>query len=182
MPRTLSLFAVDLTLATDIYRRRAFADVLARAPRGRVASLLADDEEPHPRDLFDAVIEDLAVAAVWDADATVLGDAFASLAKVTRRPELELKALEAHAAPAYPADLLDTPFVERPDSTSGLVILLGDPAPLEAAALAVKRALELPLGAFQTQAPQLWRDFLEALQPVLLAASSGGNSLLAHKG
>jgi hypothetical protein len=180
-PRTLSLFAVDLAQASDIHRRGAHADVLVRAPHGRTASLLSGDE-PHPRELFDAVVEDLAAASLFDAPAAILAEAFASLAKVTRRPELELKAMEAHAAPAYPAELLDTPFVERSDAHSGLVILLGDPAPLEAAALGVKRALDLPLGAFETKDPALWRDLLESLQPVLLAASSGGRSLTAQRG
>lgn len=179
--RALSLFAVDLGAATEIWRQRAHDEIVNVAPRGRLASLLSAGDEPHRRDVFDAIVEDLAEAALWDAPVQILADAFASLAKVSRRSELELDRLDAEAAPAYPAELLDLPFVERADSANGLVILCGDAALLEAGARAVRKALELPVGAFPTTEPQLWRDLLEALPAILAAAAQPGFALLAQR-
>ncbi len=179
--RAISLFAVDLGAATEIWRQRAHDEIVSVAPRGRLASLLAGGGEPHRRDLFDAIVEDLAESALWHAPAQILADAFASLAKVSKRDGLKLDRLEADAAPAYPAELLDLPFVERADSTEGLVILSGDAALLEAGARAVRKALELPDGAFHTAQPQLLRDLLEALPRVLASAAQPGFVLLAQK-
>jgi hypothetical protein len=186
MSRTISLFTLDLPTACDAWRTRPLDRLARNAPRGRVACLLAgggvDGARPceqafstappeRRRAAFDAVAEDLAVAWLWDAPAVSLVEALASMARLAGRSAIELQ-VDA-AQPAYPAELLEDPFVERPDSRQGLFIWLSDPSAIKSAASALSRAKDLPAGSFRSTDPILWRDLLDGLAPLLQAARPG---------
>ncbi len=186
MTRPLSLFTLDLPAACDAWRTRPLDRVTRVAPRGRVACLIAGGDldaaksgeqafatapGERRRAAFDALAEDLAVAWLWDIPGAALVEALAALARLAGRSALELH-LDA-AQPAYPTELLDEPFVERPDSRQGLFIWLSDPSVIKAGASALARAKDLPAGSFRAADPALWRDILDGLTPVFQAARPG---------
>jgi hypothetical protein len=197
---TLSLFALDLTAVTTAWNKTKL-DELARArPDSRVAAMLsaplgghivdggrpaaealAAVPAPDARAVFDALAEDHAVAGVWDAPADVVSEVFAALARVSRRRDLVLTALEAEAQFSYPTQLLEEPFVDSADARGGLVTLLADPARLEAALQATREALGLPEGSFISISPALFHELLEELLTVLEKATRPGLALVVQR-
>jgi hypothetical protein len=110
---------------------------------------------PDARNLFEALVDDLAVARVCDAPFMPLSHALASVAGAGRAPRLEIGSLVS-APTAYPAD------VHAPEG-SGLVAWLGPDAVAEAAAAARADLGEPP----RAGDPALWRDLVDALAELL---------------
>jgi hypothetical protein len=175
------LFAADLSAVLDLWKRRAFDPIVAANRRGRLAAVLSAKAAgvDGQRALFDALVEDIASARLWDAPANALAEVFSALARIAKRKELELAALDGRAPFAYPPELLDEPSVEHAGGHAGLVVWLHEPGQVKAAQAALEGALELPVGAFPAADPALWRDLCEALAPVLDAATRPGGALLA---
>jgi hypothetical protein len=186
MNPTITLLTVDLPAACEAWRSRPLERVARVAPRGRIDCLLAkkelDGAKPaaqalvaagpdQKRAAFDALAEDLAVAWLWDAPAAALGESLSAVAKLAGRSQLEFHLYAAQ--PAYPAELLDEPFVERPESQQGLFIWLSDPSVIKAGMSALARAKDLPAGSFRSADPVLWRDLVDGLTPIFHAARPG---------
>jgi hypothetical protein len=166
---TVSLFAVDLDRVLAVWRKASIAEHLADSPAGRaatvlgLASLAGADPSLTParaaagapaadaRNLFEALVEDLAVARLHDAPFMPLSHALASLARAGRLPRLEMSALQA-SPPAYPAD------VRAPDG-AGLCAWLPPDAVAQAAAAASADPGDPP----RSGDAALWRDLVEAL-------------------
>jgi hypothetical protein len=201
-PRAITLIAVAEKDVADAWRTRPLDELAAARPRGRLAALLAGEIDgmivdgtrpgqlalaalgaPGRRRAWDALVEDLARAALHDAPAPALTDAFAALAKVAGRPELAAARLDGAADPAYPDELLEPPGASGPISIGGKVAWVRWAAGVDAHALAAaaRQLLGLPAGAFPRASPELWRDLIEALAPLLKEAAEPGVSLLASR-
>jgi hypothetical protein len=158
------------------------ADALDRGQPA--ARLLRTVATPLARRAWDAILEDRAAAALYDAPALALGEVFAAIAQVSHRRDLEAMRLDEAAEPAYPPELLEPPGASGPLSVGGhitYVVWMG-PAEAQAARAALISAISLPVGAFPTKEPTLWRDLAEALIPVLEAAARARHSLVATRG
>ena len=94
---TISLFTADLPAVCDAWRTRPLERIARVAPSGRVACLIASGgldaarsgekafaaaAPDKRRAAFDAVVEDLAVAWLWDAPTQTLVEALAALARL----------------------------------------------------------------------------------------------------
>jgi hypothetical protein len=195
--RLLSLYGIDLARAHEDWRGRPLGALAARAPGGRLATLLAStahhDHLPGTeglpglapaarRAIFDALVDDLAEAAAHDIPAPTAVDVFAGIARLSGRAELSAPRLDGGATPAYPIDLLDDPAIHAADSGTGLATWIADPTLATLAASALRKALTLPAGSLPASDPTLWRDVAEAILPILEAATTPGHALLALRG
>jgi hypothetical protein len=203
----VTLFAVRLEAVRELWTGEPVAEHMQRVPRGRMAALVGapatapfdrldgEDRAQPParlllalgpakaRRLWDALVEDAAVAAVYDVPALVLADVFGAIAKVSGRRELESMRLDHAADPAYPPELLEPPGASGPISVGGKItykVWMGA-AEAASARAALASALSLPVGAFPTGDPELWREVAETLVPVLDAAARPRHSLLAGR-
>jgi hypothetical protein len=171
---TVSLYAVDLDGVLATWRKTTLAEHLSSWPAGRVATVLqlaslaqADRDLPparaatgvpaaDARNLFEALVDDLATARLHDAPFMPLSHALASLARAARQPRLDIASLQS-APTAYPAD------VRAPDG-SGLVAWLPDDAVAQVAS-------PVELGdPPRTGDATLWRDLIDGIVDLLHAA------------
>ncbi len=205
--RTTTLYAVRLEAVREAWTGETIQHARAAAPRGRLAALIGppatppfdhlDDVDrgqpparlmlsltlPNARRLWDALLEDRAVAALYDAPALTLAEVFAAIASVSHRRELDSMRLDQAAEPAYPPELLEPAGASGPMSVGGhitYVVWMG-PAEAATARTALASASTLPVGSFPTQEPALWRDLAESLLPVLEAAARPRHSLVATR-
>lgn len=174
---TVSLFAVDLDGVLDEWRKTPLVEHLEARPRGRVATILelaslaSSDRAlpparaamgapaPDARNLYEALVEDLSAAHVYDAPFMPLSQALASLARVSKVRALEIAVLKSSPT-AYPAD------VRAPDGT-GLVVWLAADAVAQAAAASRSELGDAP----RSGDTALWRDLLDAVGDLLDAAA-----------
>ena len=209
-PRTVTLFAVRLEAVREAWLKEPIARAAAAYPRGRLAAMAGppaappldrldalDRAEPPAkltlalsppptRQIWDALLEDRAAAALYDAPSLILAEVFAAIAKVAARRELESMHLEQSAEPAYPPELLEPPGASVPMSVGGRITYIVWMGAAEAAAArtALASALTLPVGAFPTAEPAgwpMWMDLAESLLPVLDAAARPRHSLVATR-
>jgi len=206
-PRTVTLLAVRLEAVREAWLKESIARAAAAYPRGRLAAmagppaappldaldaldraepparLLLSLGPPKARHIWDALLEDRAAAALYDAPSLTLAEVFAAIAKVAGRRELESMHLDQSAEPAYPPELLEPAGASGPMSVGGRISYLVWLGAAEAAKArtALASALTLPVGAFTTQEPALFRDIAESLQPVLDAAARPRHSLVATR-
>jgi hypothetical protein len=209
-PRTVTLFAVRLEAVREAWLKEPIARAAAAFPRGRLAAmagppaappldtldahdraeppskLVLSLSPPQARHIWDALLEDRAAAALYDAPSLTLAEVFAAIAKVAGRRELESMHLEQSAEPAYPPELLEPAGASGPMSVGGRISYLVWMGNAEAATArtALASALTLPVGAFTTASPELrpmFRDLAESLLPVLEAAARPRHSLVATR-
>jgi hypothetical protein len=201
--RALTLLTIAPEEVLNAWRGQAL-DALARLrPRGRLAALLAEPLDgmivdggqpasralapfgaPSQRRVWDALLEDLAIAGLHDAPATTLSEVFAALVKLSGREGLAAARLDGAAEPAYPEALLEPPGASGPVSVGGklgFVVWIDDEVTARAALDAARKALSLPPGAFASADPAMWRDLAETLVDVLAAAAHPGRALLASR-
>jgi hypothetical protein len=203
----VTLFAVRLEAVREAWTHEAVAEHMRRVPRGRMAALCgapatppfdkldATDRAQPPanlllslgparaRLLWDALCEDGASAALYDAPALVLADVLATVAKLAQKPSFDTMRLDHAAEPAYPPELLEPPGASGPISVGGRItykVWMGA-AEAAVARAALARALSLPAGAFPAQDAEMWREVGEGLLPVLDAAARARHSLLAGR-
>lgn len=199
--RTISLHAANLGAVIQDFRTRPLDHFLTKAPRGRLAAVLSAPLDGvivdgsrvaakalagvgalGRRAIFDALVEDLALASVFDAAAPALAEVMAAAAKLAGREELAAARLDADAAPAYPPELLaDAPGAVAQDNRIGLVTWLSDATLAGAAAVAVRKLLEHPPDAFPSADPSLFRDLAESLVPVFRHAATAGHAVVAQR-
>ena len=206
-PRTVTLFAVRMEAVREAWLKEPIARAAGAFPRGRLAAMAGppatppldrldqlDRAEPpakltlalspvQTRQIWDALLEDRAVAALYDAPSLTLAEVFATIARVAGRRELDTMHLEQAAEAAYPPELLEPPGASGPMSVGGRISYIVWMGAAEAAVAknALAGALSLPVGAFPTQEPALWRDLAESLLPVLDAAARPRHSLVATR-
>jgi len=179
---TVTLLAVDLADAERRWRRETLAERVAAVPGGRLATAarlepvvaaarrgpLAQVAAALPaleaRGLFDALVEDLAAAAIHDAPFSALAEVCDKLARAAKLRALELAALEA-APLAYPAELRAEPRPDTADGRAAFVIWL------DGGRLADARA------AAETLARQSGDELAEALARVLAGPAVLGQVL-----
>jgi hypothetical protein len=201
--RSITLLVVDEAGLARSFRDQTLDDLVTARPRGRVAAvcsapidgMVVDGSRPAAqalaaaspagrRRVWDALIEDLSLASLWDAPATTLSEVFAAIAKVAHRDELAASRLDGRGDPAYPLDMLEAPGASGPISVGGkvgYVRWLDDPTLASAAAAAANQAASLPPGAFPTADPALWRDLLDSIAALLAAAAQPERALLASR-
>ncbi len=172
-PTTITIHAVDLEQAGSSFRRRPLNQLIDSLPRGRVAAVCAGldvdlfrpagESKKHRRKLFEAIVEDLAKASLWDTPREAFDEA------------VHLVDLgDASGASAYPADIGDG------GSPSILAIWCADNEIIQAAAGKVPDALAALPGQLVTTDPALVHDVLEELAKLLKEASHPGVWLLAE--
>ena len=179
---TVTLLAVDLADAERRWQRESIADRVAAAPGGRVATAarlepvaaaarrgkLAQVAAALPaleaRGLFEALLEDLAVAAIHDAPFSALAEVCDKLARAAKLRALELAALEA-APLAYPAELRAEPRPDTADGRAAFVVWLDGPRAADARAAA------------ESLARQSGDELAEALAAVLVGPTVVGQVL-----
>jgi hypothetical protein len=126
--------------------------------------------------LFEALLEDEALASVHDVSEKGLGAAFAALARLAERQDLVLPRLREKAAPAGPT-------ADQPKLEGACVAWPVDREAISAARLAVSdpslREVELPEAKKAGIDRGHILDLLASLEPVLTALSSPDISLIA---
>jgi hypothetical protein len=190
---TLSLHAVDLALVMYDWHNRPIDVIVAMLPRGRVACMLSgpiggvvvDGRRPPAQALamvapearsalFEALVEDHAMASLHDVPEGGLNAALAVLSRLAERHELALPRLREGAAAACPIDEdSDTgcvAFVVERDAVPAARLVVGDPS---------LRDVDLPEARIAGVDTGHIRDVLAALEPVLTALSSPDVSLIA---
>ena len=181
---TVTLLAVDLADAERRWRRETLAERVAAVPGGRLATAarlapvaaaarrgkLAQVAAALPaldaRGLFEALLEDLATAAIHDAPFSTLADLCDRLARTAKLRALELAALEA-APLAYPAELRAEPRPDTADGRAAFVVWL-DGARLR---------LDEARAAAEALAQKAGDDLAEALAAVLAGPAVVGQVL-----
>jgi hypothetical protein len=206
-PSTTTLLAVRLEAVREAWSHEPIARAAAALPRGRLAAMAGppavapldqldqvDRAQPparlllslgpvRARQVWDALLEDRSAAALYDAPALTLAEVFAAIASVAKRRELESMRLDQAAEPAYPPELLEPAGASGPMSVGGRITYVVWMGASEAATArtALAAALSLPVGAFPTQEPTLWRDLAESLLTVLEAAARPRYSLVVTR-
>ena len=194
---TCTLLALDLAAVTEAWRSSALDTLCAARPGGRLAALLAAPVEGviidckrtaaaalapvtlgERREVFDALAEDLALAALFDAPAEALAVVLGALGRLAKRTDLGLAGDEAFA---YPDDLLEDPGVQSSDRSGGLTTWLSGPPQIPAALAALPEALAAADTAWPGLDPRLARDLLEALAPLLRAAEKPAVVIVARR-
>jgi hypothetical protein len=145
---TITVHGVDLAEVERRWRTQTVADFVRARPGGRVATLGAGRGAFAGRELFEALVEDLACASLHDAPFGALADVCERLGRIARSPALDLATL-AGARLAFPGD-----------RDGALVVWLAG-ADREAAARAAAEAVASPRGS------DFGRELLEVLVPVL---------------
>jgi hypothetical protein len=188
---TLSLHVVDLAAVNQAWEGKSLDALISAAPRGRVACLLSgpvggvvvDGRRPaaqavpaaQRRDMFEAMVEDLAVASIHDVPEDGLNAVLAVIARVSGKHDLALDRLRKRSSPA-------SPVLTDADGRSCAVWSVDTPV-LEAARAVVDdaslRDADLPEARVAGVDKSHIHDVLDALGPIFVALSTPGVSLVA---
>ncbi len=185
----ITLFAVRLEALREAWSSEPLERACAASPRGRLAALVKGTpavraQPPQAalaalgpalvRRAWSSLLEDRAAAALYDAPVAALAEVFAAIVHVSKRRDLELAHLEQTAEPTNPPELAASA------NAPACAVWLGA-SEAAAARTALISALSLPVGAFPTREPNLFRDLAESLAPVLEAAARPRHSLVAAR-